>query len=181
MFSVRSSRFVAAAVAVAVLILAACGSGGATNRPTPTATAAAPASASAPGTPATGSTIAVAGVEYSFQGIPASVKAGSTLTFKNDGTEMHEMVVIRRNAGVTKPFMAILGEGEAAARSQVTVLGVAVAVPGTAAPNSVTVDVAGDYALVCFIPVGTKPGGPTGAGGPPHFVQGMLAEFTVTN
>ena len=32
---------------------------------------------------------------------------------------------------------------------------------------------AGDYAMICFIPVGG------GEDGPPHFTQGMIHEFTV--
>lgn len=162
-----------------LFVLAACGSGGVTNAPAPTAaaTTAATAAPSLAGGPA----VAISGIDYSFQGIPATLKSGSTLTFRNDGAEVHEMVVMRRNEGVTKPFMAILSEGEAAARTQVTILGVSSALPGTAAPNSVTVDVKGDYALVCFIPTGTKPGTSSSAGGPPHFIQGMLAEFSVTD
>ena len=37
---------------------------------------------------------------------------------------------------------------------------------------------AGDYAMVCFIPTGASEENPEGTG-PPHFIQGMLAEFTV--
>jgi len=145
--------------------------------------------AAAPTPTPTASSIEVTGVDYAFQGLPAEVTAGSTLTFRNGGAEVHEMVVMRRNDDVTKPFMAILGEGEEAGRTQVTVMGSAVAPPGQTAQAGVTVGQAGDYALVCFIPVGTLPGGSGGSGGPgasgapggpPHFVQGMITEFTVT-
>jgi hypothetical protein len=38
--------------------------------------------------------IEVSGVDYAFVGLPTSVPAGTQLTFRNDGTEIHEMAVI---------------------------------------------------------------------------------------
>lgn len=175
----------ALAIAAAIAALAACSSATLTAAPTPAAP------------PASGS-FEVTGVDYAFEGLPEDVAAGTTLTFRNDGTEVHEMVVMRRNDDLTKPFLEILGEGEEAGRTQVAVLGVAVAPPGQAAQSGVAVGDAGDYAVVCFIPVGTTPGGSGGPGGsgrsdgsggpgasgapggPPHFVRGMITEFTVT-
>ncbi len=169
------------AIAVTVATLAACAGAAPTAAPTaPPTTSALPASGS----------LEVTGIDYAFEGLPASVAAGTTLTFRNGGTEVHEMVVMRRNDDVTKPFMEILGEGEEAGRSQVAVLGAAVAPPGQTAQPGVTVGEAGDYAIVCFIPVGTTPGGPAASeppgaseapAGPPHFVRGMISEFTVTD
>jgi plastocyanin len=167
------------AMGVSLVVVSACSASAPTASPTTVATAA----------PGAGS-IEVSGVDYRFEGLPGSVPAGTTLTFRNDGEEVHEMVVMRRNDGVSKPFMAILGQGEAAAREEVTVLGATAAPPDQAGPNGITVDQPGDYALVCFIPVGTTPGGsgrpggtPAGSGppgAPPHFVRGMITEFTVT-
>ena len=37
----------------------------------------------------------------------------------------------------------------------------------------------GNYAVVCFVPVGSV--GETEGDGPPHFTEGMVHEFTVTS
>lgn len=44
--------------------------------------------------------------------------------------------------------------------------------PGDEGSALVTLE-PGDYAMVCFVPVGG------GEDGPPHFTEGMLHEFTV--
>ena len=41
----------------------------------------------------------------------------------------------------------------------------------------------GEYAALCFVPTGTvmsEDGEVTEGSGPPHFVQGMIAEFNVS-
>ena len=82
---------------------------------------------------------------------------------------------------------SLLGGGPPAA--------VIVAAPGGSVPGAVvgdgTLTEPGRYALICTIPTGVDPqeyldaaaaaqGGPPAVeGGPPHFVEGMVAELTV--
>jgi hypothetical protein len=47
---------------------------------------------------------------------------------------------------------------------------------GTAAADLRT----GDYAMVCFVPVGSEASGEPAGDGPPHFIEGMWASFTVS-
>lgn len=123
--------------------------------------------------------VEVSGVDYRFDGVPASLAAGTSLTFRNVGSEVHEMVVVRRNEDVTTSFEEILRHGREAAQTQVTVLGAAVAPPGGVASEAIALDRPGLYALVCFIPTGTKPGASGAPTGPPHFTQGMIHEIVV--
>ena len=85
----------------------------------------------------------------------------------NDGTETHELLVVKLAAGVTldQAVEAEGGEGTVDA-SWATNL----AAPG-GDEEAVTFDVApGNYALVCFI---------ASADGTPHLSLGMRHEFTV--
>ena len=150
-----------------------------------------------------GEAITVTGVDYAFQGVPTSVPAGTTFTFTNQGTEAHEMVVVRKNEGVTQTFQELLTLPDQEAFQLVAMVGATVAPPGEQAEAPVTVQDEGEYLMICFIPQGTtdlsEPGGTPGASpglespghgehspgasipvGPPHFVLGMLQEFQVT-
>ena len=148
------------------------------------------ASADSPATsPSGAAAVTVTGVEYAYQGIPESAKAGTVVTFVNGGNEVHEIVAIRRNAGVTTTLDELLAMPEEESNKLVSFLGVAVASPGETAPETITLDQPGGYIFICFIPVGTTalpslaPGATPNESllpdGPPHFVQGMVAEFTV--
>jgi plastocyanin len=166
--------------------LAACS--GTTASPGTTSTLGTP-DASA-GSPVTGSeSVTVTGVEYAYEGIPGNVTAGTTITFVNSGQEVHEIVAVRRNEGVTTTLDELLAAPEDELEQFVTFLGVAIADPGETAPETITLDQPGGYIFLCFIPVGTTalpstaPGESPSASlpaGPPHVVQGMVAEFTVT-
>lgn len=128
-------------------------------------------------------TVSVSGADYSFTGIPDDVAAGRVaVMFTNEGSEAHEIVLARRNDGVTDSFADLLALPEEEAMSKVTVVG------GTFAPvnGSSSLLVAdlepGDYIALCFVPVGTTmtDGGPTEGDGPPHLAHGMQQEFTVS-
>ena len=147
------------------------------------------ASAESPATsPSAGVTIT--GVEYAYQGVPESAKVGNEVTFVNGGSEVHEIVAIRRNEGVTTTLDELLAMPEEESNKLVSFLGVAVASPGETAPETITLDQPGSYIFICFIPVGTTelpslaPGATPNESllpdGPPHFVQGMVAEFSVS-
>jgi plastocyanin len=162
-----------------------------TTDPAPTLDAsptedASPTTDASPTEGAGGEEVEITGVEYAFEGVPSSVDSGTTFTFTNGGDEVHEMVLIRRNEGVELTFEELLELPEEEAMEQVTVLEpVLIAAPGEDADGEVTLDEAGDYLMICFIPQGMRelPEGsfdPSAVpAGPPHFTAGMLAEFSV--
>jgi plastocyanin len=187
------SRFIRRFAASCLLIgsLAACT--GTTASPGTTSTTAPASPATSPGaspeSPSTGNTVTVTGVEYAYQGIPENATAGTVVTFVNGGQEVHEIVAVRRNEGVTITLEELLEKPEAELEQFVTFLGGVQAGPGETAEQTITLDQPGDYIFLCFIPVGTTelpssaPGESPAASlppGPPHVVQGMVAEFTVT-
>ena len=103
-----------------------------------------------------GLTVEVSGVDYAFEGLPTSVPAGTTLTFTNDGTEFHEMIVVRITDEDTplEELMA-MPEEESAALSEF--VGYVSAFPGTSADGSVTLETPGRYTVVCVISQGSDP------------------------
>ncbi|HMG41931.1 MAG TPA: hypothetical protein VK611_11410 [Acidimicrobiales bacterium] len=119
--------------------------------------------------------------DYSFDGIPAEVDAGVvSFELANEGTELHELLLLRKNDGVTQPVEELLALPEEEAMSLVTPVGA----PATPAPGTDGYSVAelepGDYIAVCFIPMGTTSfDTPPAADAPPHFTQGMVTEFSV--
>lgn len=123
-------------------------------------------------------TVDVTAVDYAFNGVPDTLEAGFvSFELTNDGDEPHEMVVFRKNDGVEQSFEELV---EAEADDQVTFVAGSFAEPGDDA-YAVAELKAGDYAMVCFIPVGASAEGPQEGEeeGPPHFTRGMLSEFTV--
>ena len=113
--------------------------------------------------------------DYAFEGLPETIEAGTyafALTNSSD-VEDHEMAMVRKADGVTQPIEEILELPEEEAESMVEFIGAGFAPPG--GEGSALVELTpGDYAVLCFIPVGG------GEEGPPHFTQGMVAEFTVS-
>ena len=71
--------------------------------------------------------------------------------------------------------------------SKLTTAGIVFANVGQTSVGTLTLDQEGRYFAVCFIPQGTKsgvspspaPGSSGAAGGTPHALLGMVAEFTV--
>jgi plastocyanin len=190
--NVRSAN-VTGRIAVSLLIivtLAACSSTGA---PAPSGTVVSPATSPGNSTesPTPGdSAIEVTGVEYAYQGVPEMVPAGTVVSFFNAGEEVHQIVAVRRNEGVTTSLDELLAMPEGESNKLVTFLDIAVAGPGETAPNTITLDQPGSYIFVCFIPVGTTalpslapgatPNADTLPDGKPHFLEGMVAEFSAT-
>ena len=64
--------------------------------------------------------VALHAVDYSYQGVPASLPAGEVrFSFANDSkTEAHEMQLYRINDGVSQSFDQILADDEAAHQKQ---------------------------------------------------------------
>jgi hypothetical protein len=117
-------------------------------------------------------------VDYAFEGVPGTLEAGITsFEFTNSGEEEHEMVVIRKNADATETMEEILQLPEEEGQSKVTFVAANGASPGGSEYAIADLE-SGEYAMVCFIPVGTV--GETEGDGPPHFTQGMASYFTVS-
>jgi plastocyanin len=164
----------------ALLVVAACGQGG--------------------GEPV-GGTIEVTGTEYSFQNVPALVAPGAELTFRNEGEEVHEMIVVQVVEGETRTLEEILELPEEESDALIAqFMGVLIDTPSGATFNpegegtSITVTEPGRYAVVCFLPQGldeatfesamaeadpNAEGPPPFPEGTPHALLGMASEFTV--
>lgn len=178
--------------------------GGATNSPSASATSA-PPSATASITPAADPSasagasasasaaaqqIEVIGTDYAYSDIGATLTGPITFTFKNEGQDVHELILVRKNDDVSETFQELLAMPEEASAEKIGFVGVAIATPGTTAPETLTANQPGQYLMVCFIPQGTSSipsmapdasGPPAGLGdGPPHFTLGMLREFTIS-
>lgn len=167
---------------IAILLLtAACGNAG-----SDTAT-----------TTAEPSAIAVEAVDYGYVGLPSEVAAGTAIDLRNTSeTEVHEFVAIRLPDDETRSVaeLAQLPPEELAAffPGLATVLIAPPGEEGFAVEGDGTLTEPGRYAVICVIPTGADPaaylaaaaeseGGPPDVpGGPPHLVNGMFAEVTVT-
>jgi hypothetical protein len=118
----------------------------------------------------------VTGVDFGFEGLPATVPAGRTAIRFTNGTtsgEMHELLLMRRNEGTTESVEELLALGPDQLMEKLTMAGVAFA-DSADATSVLLADLApGAYVAVCMIPVG---GGETGD---PHAAHGMVAELEV--
>jgi len=189
------------------LTLVACGGDDDDSTPATTAAAAAPTTAAAgPNTtmdhssmPMDHPVVAVEGIDYRFDKLPADVEAGTMFSFKNTSTkEFHEMVAIRIPDDEKRSVQELtqLTEAETdAIFADVMPAFVFVAPPGEDGMPVVgdgTITEPGRYAVICSIPIGADPAavaeamqtessGPPNLGdGPPHFTAGMFAELNVT-
>jgi plastocyanin len=140
--------------------------------------------------------VEITGVDYAFEGVPTTAEPGTTFTFSNSSeSEAHELVLFQIPEGEERPIEELLLLPDEEAESIVGApLGVAFAMPnedGETVMGELTVEEPGRYVMLCFIPVGADPEvvaeAMQGAGeeapdlgdGPPHFVEGMSAEFPV--
>ncbi len=128
----------------------------------------------------------VTATEFAFEGMPSSLDSGTvSFELENTGTEIHDMSIFRKQEGTTKPLLEILALPEADAEKELTFVTSQSAQPGESAYVIAELP-PGDYALVCFLPSGSKPNlievaqkAKRGLVGIPHYLQGMTAEFTV--
>lgn len=128
-------------------------------------------------------------VEYSYDGIPEGADAGQTvMSLTNDGTEVHEAFVARINDDVDLTAEELLALPEDEAETMVTETAFLFAPPGASDSSALDLE-PGRYLVACFIPVGTTPDNlpeveaAFEAGeelAPPHFTEGMFAEFEVS-
>lgn len=135
-------------------------------------------------------------VDFAFEGLPATVEAGTTVTVSNEAeAELHELVAFRLPDDEDRSVDELAGLSP---QELTTALGepahVQLAEPGgepVLAVGDGTLSEPGRYAVMCFIPTGVDPqeylrvaaeteqGPPQVEGGPPHFVHGMFTELTV--
>jgi hypothetical protein len=136
----------------------------------------------------------VTGTEYAFAGLPDTLEAGRTsIDLTNNGVELHEIVMLSKNPGVTESWDQILALPQAEGMTKATPQSFTFAAQGETEYSVVDLP-AGDYVAVCFIPQGTtgeettpETTDTTTAGAttttevekPPHFVLGMKKELTV--
>lgn len=154
--------------ATAVLtLLASCGSSSQSQSPsgsTQTSTVTRPIPA-----------ITIKAVDFSFQE-PQSVQAGLVdVNFINTGKEPHQINIGRLNDGVTfDQFKTVLDDknkGPGAALGLATLYGGANTIPPGQSQEVILNFPAGQYVSICFV---------AGADNVPHYMKGMLTQFTVT-
>lgn len=121
-----------------------------------------------------GNPLEVTAVDYGYEGLPSELPVGRhliSLTNASD-VEEHEAIFLRKADGVTTTAQELfqLPEDEVEA----LIAPVAFLHAGNEAETWVVDFEPGDYIVVCFLPVGGDDAAP------PHMVEGMLAEFTVS-
>lgn len=118
-------------------------------------------------------TVAVEAEDYAFDA-PDTMPAG-TISFALTNTsdaEPHEMLVLQKVDGVDLTWDEILSLSEEEVQSKTRFVTATFAAPGESG-SALTSLTAGDYVMICTLPVGGA------EDGPPHLTQGMIHEFTV--
>ncbi|WP_436794131.1 hypothetical protein [Actinospongicola halichondriae] len=145
-----------------------------------------------------GEPLLVTAKDYGFEGLPTSVEVGTELALTNvSEEEVHEIVLLKVDDAETRPLNELLALPEAERDAIAVFRGVTVAFPGEDAgftDGSMTLSEPGRYVLICTIPTGADPqayrdavadpeaeGPPQVDGGPPHLVNGMVAEIEVAS
>jgi hypothetical protein len=123
-------------------------------------------------------TLDVTATEYEFGGLPDEAPAGLTsVKFTNDGTQLHEIALVRRNEGTTQSVDELLAMSEEESGELLTFVGATGGAPGDTQYFVSDLE-PGDYIAVCFVSDGTTSEDAEGDG-PPHATLGMVKEFTV--
>ena len=127
-----------------------------------------------------GPKLEVTAVEYAFEGVADTEPAGVTyISFTNRGEELHELAIARRADGETRSVEEILALGEEGGEDLLEFVGGTFAQQGQTTFTSLQLE-PGDYAFICFVPVGSvDPEAEGNDDAPPHFTQGMIRAFTV--
>jgi hypothetical protein len=125
--------------------------------------------------------VEVTATEYQFAGIPTDVAAGVTsFEFANQGAEPHELRVFRKADGVTTSAAELLALPEDQLAGQAEMVGTGEYADPADDGYFVADLTPGDYFAACFVPVGaTADAAPPAPGGPHHYDEGMVTEFTV--
>jgi hypothetical protein len=122
--------------------------------------------------------IEATGVEFAFQGLPATVPAGVVaIRVTNEGDDLHELLVARVDDGVSMSFGEVLAlPGEQSSSMATTVGRLFPLTPGAAETTFVRME-PGRYGVSCHLTQGTTQ--VSEGSGPSHHALGMVAEFTV--
>ena len=178
-----TNRHIAVVVGIIGLVLAGCS----TTDDASDTTAAIP----------TPETVEVTATDFAYVGLPTEVAAGTAFTLRNDSAvELHELVAFRIPDDDTRTVDELVQlPPEELGAFFANVATVIIAPPNEAGfpvEGTGTLTEPGRYGIICAIPTGADPaeyleaaaasegGPPDVAGGPPHFVNGMFAELTVT-
>lgn len=115
----------------------------------------------------------VVGKEYSFTGPGQLTPGWHSITFKNEGKEVHQLQFALLNEGVTADqfFASLKTDGDSALRFVTLTGGVAETAPGTSAVTMVDFTKPGTYVELCFVAT------PKGV---PHFALGMTGVVQVS-
>jgi hypothetical protein len=123
--------------------------------------------------------------DYAFEGMPDEIDAGVvSIELANEGTEYHELALVKKKDGVTESFdeiLALADEDEQQAKAEF-VTGIEATAPESTEYTVVELE-PGSYLLACFLSVGSTPDRferETGVDGPLHVSKGMRRELTVT-
>lgn len=124
-------------------------------------------------------------LDGSYQNPPIDPTPGTIITFRNLGTQAHELRLIRRNDDATdaQTFEDLSKVKAADLLKFATVVAVLDAAPNAVSDGQITIDQPGDYAVVDFLKTGTAevPASPDPAMKPDadsNFKDGMFATFT---
>lgn len=144
---------------------------------------------------AEGEAVTINGIDYGYENVPESVRAGTELKLMNQSDrEVHEIVAARVNDGEQRSDEEILQLSQEEILKVAEIRGVVIAFPGEegfAPQGPLVLEQPGRYLLVCMIPTGADPqayreaaaqpseGPPQVDGGPPHIANGMWAPLTV--
>lgn len=140
--------------------------------------------------------LTIRAIDYAYLDVPRTVEAGRTFELDNESTEeAHELVAVRLRDDEERSVAELVtlppDEFGPLMEGVRTVVIAAPGADGVAVVGDGTLTEPGRYALLCVIPIGADPeeyltkaatsdGPPDVAGGPPHIVEGMFAEITVT-
>jgi hypothetical protein len=122
-------------------------------------------------------TVDVTAADYSFTGFPSELSTGQTVVqMTNTGAEPHVAVVVRKKTDATTDEILALPEEEAL--KEVEEIGSVFAPAGGTGTGYLDLKKTGDYIALCPIPQGSTDAAE--GSGPPHFVSGMVTDFTVS-
>lgn len=141
--------------------------------------------------------VEVATIDYAYVDLPSEVPAGTEFRLVNDSeAEVHEFVAVRLADDDDRPVADLVqlppDEFGALLAGVDTVIVAPPSGDGLVVEGTGVLTEPGRYAIICVIPTGADPdeylaaaaeaegGPPDVAGGPPHIVEGMFAELTVT-